>query len=83
MVASLHYMSPGWDRSSCLVRGRKEQEGSLMQEDSWACPAGEPRIPRKISSGGRREEMGASSMKMALMLAGTVQYTYWELFTSD
>lgn len=63
--------------------GREEQEGSLTQEDSLPCPAGEPRIPRKILSGGKREEIGSSSVKMALTLSGTVQYTYWELFTTD
>lgn len=83
MVAGLRYMSPGCDRSSCLVGGREEQEGSLTQEDSLPCPAGEPRIPRKILSGGKREEIGSSSVKMALTLSGTVQYTYWELFTTD
>lgn len=64
------------------VGGREEQEGFLTQEDSLARPTGEPRIPRKVSLGGRRE-VDVSSMKIAWTLAGIVPLIYWESFTSD
>lgn len=62
-VAGLRSVSTGKDRNSCLVQGHEDQEHAFTQKDSLACPTGEPRIPREMSLGDRRE-INASSMKI-------------------